>query len=219
MRLWTRGALAAIFTVSMMASACGSGRSTGGQDASVPVQSDANAVDTASSDGTPPGDAAPGDAAPGDTAPGPWPPSPPFHSGRVCVLPTCDPAGAETFDLSGTWAETMVTQSTTCNALVGLQDPRMKVGHSETTQETYVRAGECIYKDAIGGTIVGVIKDNVMAYCEVQPVDQGVTPIIEIFQTFTGDSSTGQGWIYLFDIPIITPADCQADYEVSSQRQ
>ena len=208
-------------------SACGSGGSGGGQDDAAPAQSDAAVVDTTPADRAPVIQqdtgggvdvAVPVDTASTDTATGPWPPAGPWHTGKVCTLPACNAAAAETTDLSGNWLATMTTESQNCNALVATMDPRMQVGHVETTTETFPRAGECIYNDVVGGTIVGVIKGNVMIYCEVLPAQSGVTPILELQQTFTGNTSGGQGWTYLFDMPL-PPSECQAIYTVTQQRQ
>lgn len=216
--------LVAVLVAFMTAGACGSGRSVGGGDASVSPQSDANGVDSEARDTATGGEAATAvDSGSDDSATGDWPPPPPWHSGTTgatvaCTLPPCDPSGDETIDLSGTWAETMTTASQNCNAIVAGADPRMATGHSETSMETYLRAGECVYKGSIGGTLVGVIKGHVMIYCELGAVDRNVTPVTEILQTFTDGSSAGQGWTYLFDVPL-PPANCEITYTVSSQRQ
>jgi hypothetical protein len=160
------------------------------------------------------------DAPPADTgASGAWPPPGPYHNGKVCTLPACNPSGPETTDLSGTWTQTTTTESHTCNALLPTMDPRLQVGHVETVTGVIInRAGECVYQDTGGGTIVGVIKGNIMISCAVGPPQSGATPVTEGTVTFSGGTASGTGVVYLFDVPL-PPATCQANGTVTLTRQ
>jgi len=205
--------------------ACGGGDDSRGQTDAAAAQTDVAVVDTArpadvaAASDTGGGDVSvPLDAAAVDTATGTWPPAPPWHTGKQCALPACDPAAAETVDLSGTWTQTLTTVSHTCNSLVATMDPRMQPGHVETATISSPRAGECVYLDAVGGTIIGVIKDAVMITCEVYAAQQGVTPVVESQVEFSGDTASGQAWTYLFDVPL-PPSECQATYTVTMERQ
>jgi hypothetical protein len=154
-------------------------------------------------------------------AQGAWPPPTPYHTGKLCSLPPCDPSGAETTDLSGTWTYSVTTNSQTCNLLARAMNKRLQPGNVETvTGQTFIRSGECLYKDKVGGTVTGVIKGNVMISCEVQPVVSGVTPVVESQVTFNGNtgSGTGPAWTYLFDVPV-PPASCQANCTIDFTRE
>ena len=154
-----------------------------------------------------------------DTNSSTWPPPTPYHQGKQCALPTCDPKAQETTDLSGKWTQKVTTNSQTCNPLVRSMKPQLQKGHVETlTGQTLHRAGECIYKEKVGGTIVGVIKGNVMITCEVLPVDTGVTPVVESQITFSGSKGAGPAWTYLFDVPL-APSTCQANCTVDFKRE
>jgi hypothetical protein len=148
-----------------------------------------------------------------------WPPPTPYHSGKQCTLPPCDPQAAETTDLSGKWTQKITTNSQTCNPLVQSMKAELQKGHVETlTGQTFLRSGECIYDGKIGGTVVGVIKGNVLITCQVLPVDTGVTPVVESQITFSGATGTGPAWTYLFDVPL-PPASCQANCTVDFQKE
>ena len=163
-------------------------------------------------------DVLPADASAADAS-GPWPPPGPYHNGKVCTLPACDTNGAETTDLSGTWTRALTTVSHNCNALAASLDQRFQTGYVDTmTGIVIYRDGECVYKDAVGGTLVGVIKGNVLVMCEVQPVESGVTPVVEATITLSGGTGTGTGTSYLFDMPL-PPANCQVDGTVTVTRE
>lgn len=148
-----------------------------------------------------------------------WPPPTPYHTLKACTLPPCDPKAPEATDLSGTWTQKITTKSQTCNALARALKKELQPGNVQTlTKQTILRAGECVYKDTIGGTIVGVIKGNVMITCEVLPVDSGVTPIAEGQVTFNGATGSGPAWTYLFDVPL-PPATCQANCTIDMIRE
>jgi hypothetical protein len=148
-----------------------------------------------------------------------WPPPTPYHKGKQCTLPACDPKAKETTDLSGKWTQKVTTNSQTCNQLVRAMKPQLQKGHVDTlTGQTFVRAGECIYKNKVGGTVVGVIKGNVMITCEVLPPDTGVTPLVESQITFSGATGTGPAWTYLFDVPL-PPSSCQANCTVDFKKE
>jgi len=168
------------------------------------------AADLSTDVGTPNPEASAPDVASVDAGSG-WPPAPPYHTGKQCSLPTCDPSGPETIDLSGTWTQSVTTNSQTCNSLARVMDPRLQPGHVETLKNQSIpRAGECVYKEKVGGTLVGVIKGNIMVTCEVMAVTSGVTPVVESQITFTGGVGTGPAWTYLFDVPL-PPTNCQAN--------
>ncbi len=150
---------------------------------------------------------------------GAWPPPTPYHNGKACALPACDPKGAVTVDLSGKWTQKITTVSSDCNALAVAARDELKPGHVQTlTGQEMVRSGECIYKGSVGGTVFGVIKGNVMISCEVlpgEPTGLGgvVTPVVEGQVTFTSNKGTGSAWTYLFDLPAITPpTNCKANF-------
>jgi hypothetical protein len=136
-----------------------------------------------------------------------------------CALPPCDPKAPETTDLSGTWTQKITTTSQTCNPLAAAMKPQLQAGHVETlTGQTILRSGECVYRDAIGGTVVGVIKGNVMITCEALPPDTGVTPVVEGVVTFNGDTGGGPAWTYLFNVPL-PPKNCQANCTIDVTRE
>jgi hypothetical protein len=148
-----------------------------------------------------------------------WPPPIPYHNLKVCSLPPCDPKAPEVTDLSGSWTQKITTKSQTCNALAQAMKKELQPGNVQTlTGQKILRAGECIYKDAIGGKVVGVIKGNVMITCEVLPVDSGVTPIAEGQVTFNGSTGSGPAWTYLFDVPL-PPVTCQANCTIEMLRE
>jgi hypothetical protein len=77
---------------------------------------------------------------------------------------SCDPKAAETTDLSGTWTQKITTKSQTCNPLARAMKNELQPGNVQTlTGQTILRAGECVYKGKIGGTVVSVIKGNATA--------------------------------------------------------
>lgn len=148
-----------------------------------------------------------------------WPPPTPFHNGKQCALPPCDPTAPETTDLSGTWTQKITTKSQTCNPLAAAMKPQLQAGHVETlTGQTILRAGECVYRDKLGGTVVGVIKGKVMITCEELPPDSGVTPVVEGVVTFNGNTGSGPAWTYLFNVPL-PPATCQANCSTELTRE
>jgi hypothetical protein len=155
----------------------------------------------------------------GDAAGASWPPPTPYHSLKACSLPPCDPKAPEAVDLSGKWTQKITTKSQTCNALAQAMKKELQPGNVQTlTGQTILRAGECIYKEKIGGTVVGVIKGDVMITCEVLPVDSGVTPVAEGQVTFSGSTGSGPAWTYLFDVPL-PPSTCQANCTIDLVRE
>lgn len=148
-----------------------------------------------------------------------WPPPPPYHKLKLCSLPPCDPYAPETTDLSGSWTQTITTTSQTCNPLARAMKKELQPGNVQTlTGQTILRAGECVYKNKIGGTVVGVIKGNLMITCEVLPATSGVTPLVEGQVTFNGDAGSGPAWTYLFDVPL-PPSSCQANCTIDLTRE
>jgi hypothetical protein len=155
----------------------------------------------------------------GDGASAAWPPPTPYHKLKLCSLPPCDPSAPETTDLSGTWTQKITTQSQTCNPLAQAMKKELQPGNVQTlTGQTILRSGECVYKNKIGGPVVGVIKGNVMITCEVMPVTSGVTPLVEGQVTFNGNTGSGPAWTYLFDVPL-PPSSCQANCTVDLKRE
>jgi hypothetical protein len=174
-----------------------------------------------SQDAASPPDLQPADAPPvaSDVTNATWPPPTPYHKGKLCALPPCDPKAAETADLSGTWTQKITTKSQTCNPLARAMKKELQPGNVQTlTGQTILRAGECVYKGKIGGTVVGVIKGNVMITCEVLTVTAGVTPIAEGQVTFSGNTGSGPAWTYLFDVPL-PPSSCQASCTIDMKRE
>jgi hypothetical protein len=187
------------------------------QGSALNTKTDLPAPDGGEDPGSAP-DLLPGDVgAPGDALA--WPPPAPYHNGMQCTLPSCDPAAPETTDLSGTWTQQITTKSQTCSPLARAMKPQLQPGHVETlTKQSILRAGECVYRDAVGGTVVGVIKGNAMITCEVLPVDTGVTPVVEGLVTFNGDTGSGSAWTYLFNVPL-PPSSCQANCTIDLTRE
>lgn len=206
----------------MVSASCGSDDSAPSKDGAVADQGIAPDVNAAPDQGQAPDAlqvAADAPPATGDAAQGAWPPPTPYHSGKACALPPCDPNGPETTDLSGKWTQKITTVSQTCNPLARTMNKRLQPGNVETlTGQSFLRAGECLYGDKIGGTVIGVIKGNVMIICQVMPVVSGVTPLVEGQITFSGNTASGPAWTYLFDVPL-PPANCQANGTVDLTRE
>jgi hypothetical protein len=204
-------------------------------------------TDAAADQGTPPDDAGtqdvgtpndratdtlPGDVLPGDdggqdagTDGGSWPPPPPYHTGTSgatvqCTLPACDTNGAVTVDLSGTWTQVLTTTTTDCSAAIQAFKPQITPGHVTTnTGLSNTRAGECVYDSSNPGVVMGVIKGNVMVTCQIMPLDTGVTPVVESQMTFGDGTATGTAVTYLFDLPIVIPNHCSANYTATMTRE
>jgi hypothetical protein len=135
-----------------------------------------------------------------------------------CTLPACDTGATETVDLSGTWTQTLVTQSHTCNSMVETFNPSMVPGAEQVSDLSYPRQGECVYADTIGGTVVGVIKGNILVICQVMPPQSGVTAVIEGVITFSGTTGSGPVTSYLFGVPI-APSECEAHFQSTLVKQ
>ena len=177
------------------------------------------AADLGQDAGSPADQAADAPANSGDAASAAWPPPSPYHKLKLCSLPPCDPNAPETTDLSGTWTQKITTKSQTCNPLAQAMKKELQPGNVQTlTGQTILRSGECVYKDKIGGTVVGVIKGNAMITCQVMPADSGVTPVVEGQVTFNGDTGAGPAWTYLFDVPL-PPSSCQANCTIDLKRE
>ena len=208
-------------TLLISPASCGSDDSAPSKDGAVTVdQGITPDVNTTPDQGPAPDALQAADAPPvaGDAS-GAWPPPTPYHAGKACALPSCDPNGPETFDLSGKWTQKITTVSQTCNPLARTINKRLQPGNVETlTGQSFLRAGECIYSDKIGGTVIGVIKGNVAIACQVLPVVSGVTPLVEGQTTFSGNTGSGPAWTYLFDVPV-PPASCQANCTIDFTRE
>jgi hypothetical protein len=199
--------------------ACGGGDSQA-QDAGVDHAAQADAVqsDGAQHDAVQV-DAEQHDVLQSDTQTGGWPPAGPFHSGKVCTLPACDTNGAVTTDLTGNWTQVLTTTSCNCASIVISMRDELKTGNVMTkTGMQSPRTGECVYDSASPTTVIGVIKGNVMVTCQVQPAEQGVTPVVESVMTFGDGTATGTAVTYLFDVPL-APANCSANYTATMTRE
>jgi len=154
-----------------------------------------------------------------DTGTADWPPPGPYHSGKTCTLPPCDPNGPVAVDLSGTWSQQLTTETCDCNAMVISMRPELQTGHVMTrTGLTNPRSGECVYDSDNPGQVVGVIKGNIMITCQVLPPEMNVTPVVESVMTFGDGTATGTAWTYLFDVPL-PPATCSAKYAATMTRE
>jgi hypothetical protein len=215
--------LALVLTCAAALVACGNDSNQAldaGVDHATPAE-DAGQSDTSAQHdtGAPQVDAGQNDVGQSDTTTGGWPPAGPFHSGKACALPACDTNGAVAADLSGTWTQALTTVSSDCNALAISMKPELQTGHVMTkTGLSSPRQGECVYDSTNTSLVVGVIKGDVMITCQVQPVDTGVTPVVESVMTFGSGSATGTAVTYLFDVPL-NPANCSANYTVTMTRE